>query len=507
MNLTKQELRQLVLSSPYWFNVVVMTANGLCRDVKNSKIHKILLDRWYHKSGRYKMILMPRKTLKTHSITVADSLRKAMGNPYRRILIVSETATNAYHIGEIIKNEIERNPVLHWLFPERIPEWERWKTKRWSREAMELPRPRAFMEATFEFCGIGAALQSRHYTDIYVEDPIGENAIQSQVIMQKTIEWFANLDEVLSEPYEPYWGEPTITVVGTRWAIYDFYAHIEKYDKRFKVFKIPSFDKNGNYLFPSIHNEKYVQYLLSMKDHPQKCFDFYSQHQNNPIESSFTEFKQEWLKYFKINNIKNVIETPEGEIPMNELEFIAGIDPAFSDSKWAGKSRMAIVVIGLHGKNKFLMESWAGFVSKDNYDQPFEVIKRFHERYRPRWGMEKWAQQQFIKETIQRKLKNDGITLFIHPLEAPPRKDQKKIRIKSLMEDFASGSFYIQEQQKNFINEYLTFPHAETDDILDIIAQLKQWWIGKERNTQELNEIFWDEYYKRLSKIHTLTGY
>jgi len=112
--------------------------------------------------------------------------------PQVRNLLVSENITNAGKLGRRIDFHYESNAIFRHLFPELIPtSSETWsQISKWQRLPASLKAEGGHGEGTFDFLGVGGALQSRHYNGLVIQDDIvGRKAIESQSVMDKTIEY------------------------------------------------------------------------------------------------------------------------------------------------------------------------------------------------------------------------------------------------------------------------------------------------------------------------------
>jgi hypothetical protein len=105
-----------------------------------------------------------------------------------RILLVSETITNAIKLGSRISNHYENNSFFNHLFPEIMPT----SKETWTNESLHQRRTasgRGQGEGTFDLIGVGAALQSRHYNVVVEDDLVGREARKSSVVMADTIDY------------------------------------------------------------------------------------------------------------------------------------------------------------------------------------------------------------------------------------------------------------------------------------------------------------------------------
>ena len=89
-------------------------------------------------------------------------------------------------------------------------------------------------EGTFDFIGVGGALQSRHYTGgIIQDDVVGKKAIESAVTMASTIDYHQLLMGAFENEDPDHEGDEL--VVGNRWGYHDLNSYIREHEPWFKV--------------------------------------------------------------------------------------------------------------------------------------------------------------------------------------------------------------------------------------------------------------------------------
>lgn len=150
-----------------------------------------------------------------------------------RNILVAENITNAAKLGKRISGHYESNAIFRLLFPEILPD----SSCVWSNYGLHHKRgPSAAPhgEGTYDFLGVGGALQSRHYDGLLIQDDlVGRKAIESISVMEKTIDYhklvvgaFENPDENTHENSE--------LVIGNRWAYTDLNSHIREHEPWFR---------------------------------------------------------------------------------------------------------------------------------------------------------------------------------------------------------------------------------------------------------------------------------
>src|SRR6185312_9270449 len=105
-----------------------------------------------------------------------------------RILLISETIKNAIKLGVRVSNQYVNNSNFRELWPDILPT----TSETWTNDSLHHRREgagRGHGEGTYDFIGVGAALQSRHYDLIIQDDLVGKEALNSEAVMNSTIEY------------------------------------------------------------------------------------------------------------------------------------------------------------------------------------------------------------------------------------------------------------------------------------------------------------------------------
>jgi hypothetical protein len=160
-------------------------------------------------------------------------MRKAH-DPNSRNLLVSGNITNAAKLGKKIRWHFESNSIYRALFPETLPT----TSETWTDYSLHVHRPAggsggAHGEGTFDFLGVGSAVQSRHYNGIVIEDDlIGIKEAESQALMDKAIDYHQLLVGIF-EAEDPN-HELDELVIGNRWGYADLNSHLREHEPEFR---------------------------------------------------------------------------------------------------------------------------------------------------------------------------------------------------------------------------------------------------------------------------------
>ena len=511
---SKEYIRQLCLSSLYYFVKLIILPAAIPADQRLplvDNVHGRMLDFAQDDSIKRHGILMPRYFGKSKFLTEAKPLWDYARNHEERIFVCHEVFQMAQKFLGTLKKNIEENERLHYFFPEmKLPDsWSR--NHLWSSEALEMPRKGIYKEPTFWPLGVGGASQGLHGTRGYLDDIFGKKARDSAVVRQDTFRWYGNVNELLVLPDVTNPHASHLTVIGTHWSPGDIYCEIQDSDPRYKWLIIPAEDNQGNPTWPEKMSSDEID---RMKADPNDSIIFYTQMQNNPMQSNLTDFDVKWLKYYTKTADEDgnpAIEYTDQEkrrqfVLVKDLVVTAIIDPAVSESKAKNTARTAIVIVGVDRETnaKIVLEAWADRIPEPR--QLYKQVFEFHQKYHPRrWGIETFAQQNFILKAIRERARDLGTHIPISELPKDVGKNAKEIRIRSLQDDFSSGGVYLHESMRNLKAEYIAFPTGPTVDLMDALGYHKGFW-KKKKTIKEKAEALkrWAEYKRNVNPV---TGY
>jgi len=419
--------------------------------------------------------------------------QRRVHRPAARNLLVSENITNASKLGRRIAFHYESNTIFRYLFPEIIPT----SAETWSNFSLHhrIPSAAAALagghgEGTFDFLGVGGALQSRHYDGMVIEDDlVGRKAIESVSIMEKTIEYhilvagaFENEDNI---------NENDELVIGNRWGYTDLNSHIKEKEPWFQFHShsalggcCPAHPADTPIFPEEFSFEKLFKLRKRFGNYLFSC-----QFLNNPAAPENADFHPEDLRYYSLEKDKDdswIIhhEVTDGQvrkdIKVSHLSLCMVTDPNHSGNTGHGRCRHAINVVGLSAEGDFyLVEYFAEACSHDKY---FAKIYELADKWKIRkLGVETVAAQKFIAYHINYRNRLEGRSMRIVELkgevEGPDGEitRKKEFRIRNVLAPIFEGHhFHIQRRFMDFEGEYTTFPRGQYCDILDALAYAPQ---------------------------------
>lgn len=416
--------------------------------------------------SRFKLELMPRGHLKT-TIGVARCMQKLTQNAEHRILLGNETSTNAQRFLGTIKTHAESNRRFRALFSHLIPT----DPKQWSQEALTFIRKGVYPTPTFDAIGMTGAMTSRHYTHLYIDDPISEEAAKSKLTMDDVITRLSKLFSLMDNP-----SKDTLDLVGTRWAFYDVYSYfMERFGKKMARF-IRAAIENGQPIWPERFN---LETLADIRNDPHMGeYMFSCLYMNNPRNADVQDFNIQDLKYWRWGADEEtlVLYGRDGEIEKvverDDLDVVTTVDVRYGER--IDSDRDAVVTTGCTADgDAIVLDAWG---SRTN---PLEVISKLVQvirTYQPRViGIQKVGYEMSIKYHLLAELEREGLYAHIVPIKPG---GPAKSHIRGLQPIAATGHLYILPTQHILRNELSEFPLGQYDDVADALALQLQLWRG-----------------------------
>jgi hypothetical protein len=437
----------------------------------------------------------------------------------QRWLLVSEVILNAQKLGQKIAGHYESNEIFKHLFPEILPD----SSCQWNNDSLTHKRTaagRIHGEGTYDFIGVGGALQSRHYDGIVQDDLVGRKAFESPSVLEKTIEYHQLLVGVMDADNENGGRENDEVIVGNRWSYNDLNSYIRAHENYFNFTTHSalggccSLHPYGTPIFPEAFSvgklEKYKKRLGN--------YLFSCQFLNVPINPAETKFKKADLRYFefvrdsaaeatitdKKRRVKIRHHVHEGDViedvyPRNLKRYII-VDPNHAGNE--GRCRHAITITGIHEdpRRVYLLDVWAKACPIDEFITQLFILAWTWKV--PEIYLETIAAQKYLKYHLDYMIKGstEGISLgkdfevpldFIRgmkilELKTPKTKNAKQMRIDSLSPIFERNEFWMNSHGQNeFMEEFESYPNGALRDVLDTLGYGPQVW-EYDVNTDEI---------------------
>jgi len=225
------------------------------------------------------IILAPRDHGKSQTISRDYALWGAFYGYFAETLIISETGPQSVRIidgKDSIKEQVENNPKLHWMMPERGSKL----SGNWAKQSVQFSNG-----CRIKGIGFGTRSRGEHPDLIILDDVLSDQNCMTPDLRQAQIDYY-------SQTIVPMKKKNTkVIMVGTAQHQDDMLHHFAK-TKAYFVKKYQGLDElTGTTLWEERHDKTYyVEYRETYGE-----LSFQKEYQNNPIDDTLSLFPEELL--------------------------------------------------------------------------------------------------------------------------------------------------------------------------------------------------------------------
>jgi predicted phage terminase large subunit-like protein len=406
---------------------------------KNKDFHA----EWYGFVENHQVIILaPRSHAKTTCLSINYPLWLIAGNPNVRIILASNTITQAQSFLRELTSHLEADKMFRAVFGTLKPEI----PVRWTDTEIIVLRDKLVKDATVSCVGTGGTVLTKRADVIICDDILDSENTATLEQRKKVKDWFFRTLLPCLEP------EGKLIVVGTRWNTQDLYGELLK-DESFNVRKTYKAIKDDG---TALWEERWSLEKLMEKKRSAGSLIFNQQYQNEAIDDESALFKQSWLKMDK------------NDIDISKLDIYGALDPAISQKQSADYSAFTTVGVDKSGKIYVLDVARGHWTVAELIQTIFNKYAFFKHK---RIGVETVAFQQVIKSELDRISQEKRI--YLPTAELKPDKDKYR-RASALTPFFENGVIFLKENQVELIDELLQFPTGRHDDCVDALAYAVQ---------------------------------
>lgn len=210
-------------------------------------------------------------------------------------------------------------------------------------------------------------------------------------------------------------------------------------------------EPDGSLLFP----ERLTREFLDSARKSMGSYFFANQYQNEVIPEDEKSFRPEWLRTYK-------------EIPENTHRF-AFIDPAIGQKKHHDFTAICVVDVDYQGNWYLRLAQRYKITPTEIINKMFELQDRFQLQG---IGVEAIAYQEALLYFLDQEMHKRAKILPVKGIHY--RGLTKQARILGLVPRFEWGRIFVAPGQRDFEDEYSTFPRGTFDDLLDALASLEE---------------------------------
>lgn len=386
---------------------------------------------------------------------------------------------------QAIEHTFETNQFFQWLFWDIIPE--DFQKTIWNTEALRI-QGTSSSEPSISSVGVGSKITGRHFTGIIEDDLVDETIAESQLEIQRRINWHQYAFPLLEHP-ERDW----MDTVGNRWSRQDINGWIRTHEPGCRIMSDAAIMPNGQPLWP----ERFSLDELAKARIKLGPYKFSCQYMNDPKDPEAAAFLMNWLRYYEIaidpESGKECLVLDDGEVILTEtLWKYLMVDPAQSPGNRA--DRTAIVTTGIDPKGRiFVLDAIA--VRKDPYEALHDVYRSYEKWSPSQVGIEAVLFSRLLQRPLERMAREKGRWMPVRAISGGNASGAKESRINQVVgETFASGRAFIRREMTDFIDEFSWFPdRTTTRDLLDAYSLSDLMWtfMGKSPVSKEEDATTW----------------
>jgi len=444
-------IRKLCLTDLFFLLTVVCRRKDINRDWLFDRCREVEAD------PDDRLDLWAREHYKSTLITYGKTIQDILRNPEITVGIFSHTRPIAKAFLNQIKMELEGNSFLQDLFPEVLYKQPRKESPKWSLDSgIVVKRDSNPKEATVEANGlVDGQPTSKHYSLLVYDDVVTlESVTTPEQINKTTTAWEMSLNLGARGGAKRY--------IGTRYHYNDTYRTM--LDREVAIPRIHKATVDG-----TVDGEPVflTREQLAEKRKAFGPYVFSSQMLQDPVADQAMGFRQEWLRYY--SQLRN----------HSRWNFYITVDPAGEKKKGSDYTVMTVQALA-PDRNVYLVDAVR---DRMNLTERTSKLFEFVRKYQPlAVGYEKYGLQADI-EHIEYEMELQNYRFRIINLGGSMPKND---RIRRLVPLFEQGRYWLpvrclfvdlEHRQRDFVHEfvneeYLSFPVAVHDDMLDCLSRI-----------------------------------
>jgi len=352
-------------------------------------------------------------------------------------LLISDTFSQAVLFLDGLKSEFEGNDRLRFFYGDLTSE-------KWSESQIVV---NGIMIMAI---GAGQKVRGLKYRGnrpdlIVIDDLENDELVQSQERRDKLERWFNGA----LLPARSKSGR--IIMIGTILHYSSLLAKIVLDPNNYSSFKTKLYkaEMDGKALWEEHMNLEELAKKKAEYMEKGQGFLFYNEYMNDPVSGDVQKFKQEKFKYYEDKDI-------EGKL----LNTFITIDRAYSKANTADST--GIVVVSVDLENNWYVRQAERFkgTEKELIAKMFDLHTYYSEQI---MGVEQKAFEYTIKPALDDEMRRRNTFFVVTELKDAGR--SKNLRIEGLVPRFESATIYIKKDQVNLMDELVTFPMGNHDDL------------------------------------------
>ena len=446
-------------------------ADEIMRYIEHPHLHIGLHDELCHivQSGEDVVILVARNHLKSTIVSEAYPIWLLGKNPNMKILIISDTLDVAEKFLSDIKQNILRNVKLKYIFPNLKPmpsSIGKNKEELWNKYEIMVQRDIVDGLPSISAMSILQTKTGLHYDKQIYDDIVTVKNAETDALVKKIIDRY----EMSLSLMDRHGGK---IMIGTPYDDGDVYTHIEEkgiipFHKRYAI-------ENGKYSW----NEKYSIERVRKMERELPAGVFASQYMLDPISKETQEFKEEWMREWDYELIRNkFVDNPSDDDFELHKSWIAGhnrflgMDPNRAQIKIKRNDSCIIMAVGMDVfDNIFVYDYYIGKPTSSL--EITQLYCNWFERWNPvKAKLEAFGGDSHLVAPIKEELKKRNLPYFRVSTFDVTRWKNPEDKVREIQTYFEKGQVFVPVGIKGaeLKHELLRFPKGKHDDIITTLA-------------------------------------
>jgi len=417
-------------------------------------------------------------------------------NQNTRTLVTHEIEGRAIDMGKEVDEHFQQNDLFRFVFSDILPD----NKCTWNDHSKFQKRMRsANVDATtgtYEYRGVGQALQGIHPDSTIQDDNMGKAAQDSMLhgdgrVLEGLIRWHRQLTTRLdTAAFDPS-SIGRQLVIGNRWGHQDLNSWIRANQPQFK-FETHSAEGGccekhpaGRPIFP----EEWSMERLAQKRNDVGAYDYAHFYLNQSVLPEECIFRPEWKRHFRFkqshpeldlrdprNTLNLEHEVYDGNVvqDVNAGILLRRMLVDLAHNKKRKRCNHVILIVGWDPEKDriYLLDVWA---QRPGYGDLVEQMYKMGHR----WNMsDMWletvAAQDLMKFHLEERNRKETRPIYVNELPYDNSENAKKNRIEALEPLFKNTQIWCHRSHVEFISEYDNYPASATIDVLDTLGYVPQ---------------------------------
>ena len=419
-------------------------------------------------------------------------------NQNARTLVTHAVEKRSIAMGNAIDAHYRSNDIFRMVFDDVIPDGSMdWNDHTKFQKRTKANEGEDLTTGTFEYRGVGSALQGLHVTGCINDDSYGLDAQKNMLygdgsIGDEIYRWWTQVSTRFDSKYFTHSGTGRHLIIGNRWGHDDLNSKIKANHAEFRI-ETHSAEGGCCKAHPanqSIFPEQWPMWRLQQQRKILSNYDYSHFMLNLSVLPEEQIFKPEWKRFYryKQSNPELTLESDrnflliehetvkEGkvreDVPAGVLHRRMLVDLAHAKKR--KRCNHVILIVGWNPETDFLylLDIYA---KNDGYSA---LVDEMYKKAR-RWNMsdcwlETVAAQDLMKFHIEERNRRESKPLYVNELPYDNSENAKANRIQSLEPLFKNGQVWCHRGMDEFTREYDTYPASATIDVLDTLGYVPQ---------------------------------